>query len=123
MEKAAQPLTQEPQRIIATLCGEYCTLKITETGLKNSIMDATKDVRLYLKANGVHDYSLQEQGQDNKKMVGAYFLNPRPEKIEASLYRPVTKKGDPRIWFKQLGKYARPNDTLYVFAKEKELYV
>lgn len=123
LDRAAQPVTQEPQRIIATLCEEYCTLKITETGLKKGIMDATKDVRLYLKANEIHDYSLQEQGQEYKKMVGAYFLNPRPEKTEASLYRPVTKNGDPRIWFKQLGKYARPNDTLYVFAKGKELYV
>ena len=123
LERAAQPLTQEPQKTLAALCGDYCALKLTETGLKNGIMDATKDVRLFLSVEGIHDYSLQEQGEENKKMVDAYFLNPRPEKTEASLYRPVTKKGDPRIWFKQLKKYARPNDTLYVFAKGGKLYV
>ena len=40
-----------------------------------------------------------------------------------SLYRPSTKKGDPRIWFKGLGAYANPNDILGIIAFESNLYV
>jgi hypothetical protein len=42
---------------------------------------------------------------------------------QASLYRPITKNGDPRIWFTGLKKYANANDILGVFVFEMELYV
>ncbi len=41
----------------------------------------------------------------------------------ASLYRPNTKKGDPRIWFKGLGSYSNANDILGIIAFEEKLYV
>jgi hypothetical protein len=39
------------------------------------------------------------------------------------LYRPNTKKGDPRIWFKGLGSYSKSNDILGIIAFEGNLYV
>jgi hypothetical protein len=39
------------------------------------------------------------------------------------LYRPNTKKGDPRVWFKGLGTYANANDILAIIAFRRELYV
>jgi hypothetical protein len=35
-------------------------------------------------------------------------------KSQASLYRPSTKKGDPRIWFYDLPKVAEPNDIIAI---------
>jgi hypothetical protein len=39
------------------------------------------------------------------------------------MYRPITKKGDPRIWFKGLTGYASPNDIIGLFDFEGKLYV
>ncbi|MDO9262153.1 MAG: MvaI/BcnI family restriction endonuclease, partial [Flavobacteriaceae bacterium] len=41
----------------------------------------------------------------------------------ASLYRPNTKNGDPRIWFKGLGNYSKANDILGIIEFEGILYV
>jgi hypothetical protein len=41
----------------------------------------------------------------------------------ASLYRPRTKKGDPRIWFKGLNNICHSNDILAIFHFENSLYV
>lgn len=79
----------------------------TPTGLAKSILDATEDVRDYLLSRGLHDYSKQGQGPTEKVVVDGYFV--RPDKLEptrVSLYRPVTKTGDPRIW---LGEATRRN--------------
>jgi hypothetical protein len=89
---------------------EVTLIEPTETGLKKSIMDATGSVRSYLKDKNIHDYELQNQGQESKIQVNSYLVSPDGLiKSVAALYRPNTKNGDPRIWFKGLGAYARPN--------------
>lgn len=103
---------------------ELCIIEPTETGLKKSIMDATGTVRTYLKSKSIHDFTLQKQGQENKilinsTLISSYGIIPST----ASLYRPNTKKGDPRIWFKGLGNYAKANDILGIIAYEDELFV
>lgn len=96
----------------------------TKTGLNKSILDATFPVREYLKERKIHDYLLQNQGPDNKILVEAVLLD-GVEAIQskASLYRPNTKKGDPRIWFRKLKTIASPNDILAIIARARKLYV
>lgn len=94
----------------------------TATGYKKSIMDATLSVRDFLRESGMHEYSTQKQGL--RRYVPANFVLPdNCVKTMASLYRPVTKKGDPRIWFSKLTKYCRPTDLLAMIAHGGELYV
>jgi MvaI/BcnI restriction endonuclease family len=96
----------------------------TSIGLAKSILDATGLVRLYLETKHIHDYAAQKQGPDHKQLMKAYLVSPHlllPSM--ASLYRPQTKKGDPRIWFTELGTYANPNDILAIIAFGNELYV
>ncbi len=94
----------------------------TATGYKKSIMDATLSVRDFLRETGMHEYSTQKQGL--KRYVPANFVLPdNCVKTTASLYRPVTKKGDPRIWFSKLTKYCKPTDLLAMIAHGGELYV
>ena len=70
----------------------------------------------------MHEYTTQKQGL--KRYVPANFVLPDAcVKTTASLYRPVTKKGDPRIWFSKLGKYCKPTDLLAMIAHGGELYV
>lgn len=96
----------------------------TPTGFDKSIMDATSIVRSLLKESGIHDYELQGQGPDNKKMVASQLVYPdHVEETQASLYRPKTKHGDPRIWFKNLRKYCSPKNLLALIVYNKEIYV
>ena len=103
---------------------ELCLIEPTGTGLEKSIMDATGSVRAYLKANNIHDFELQKQGQESKIQINSFLISSDSlVNSVASLYRPNTKKGDPRIWFKGLGTYSNANDILGIIAFESDLYV
>ena len=96
----------------------------TPTGYSKSIMDAIGPVRSLLKSEGVHDYEIQSQGTEGKVMWPAFFMTTSGlVKSEASLYRPVTKKGDPRIWFKGLKQYCQPCNLLALFVYQRAIYV
>jgi MvaI/BcnI restriction endonuclease family len=103
---------------------ELTLIEPTETGLIKSIMDATGSVRSYLKAKNIHDFEIQKQGQESKVLLNSFLIK-NTEFISsiASLYRPNTKKGDPRIWFKGLGLYSKPNDILGIIEFQNTLYV
>ena len=103
---------------------ELTLIEPTATGLEKSIMDATAVVRVYLKEQGVHNYELQGQGGLNKVIVDSRIvLGNQVVNSRASLYRPETKKGDPRIWFSGLNNVANPNDILAITAFDGKLYV
>lgn len=103
---------------------EVTLIEPTGTGLEKSIMDATGSVRVYLKDKNIHDYELQNQGQESKIQVNSYLISSDGLiQSVASLYRPNTKKGDPRIWFKGLGTYANANDILGIISYNDDLYV
>lgn len=96
----------------------------TPTGMGKSIMDATAPVRELLRNAGIHDYSMQLQGPENKVLVETYFLDVDGMiETSASLYRPVTKQGDPRIWFYKLGKYAVSRNLLALIINDGCIYV
>ena len=96
----------------------------TQTGYTKSIMDATAPVRELLEDAKVHVYEEQLQGPENKKKVDAYFVYPdHLKKTEASLYRPKTKHGDPRIWFSGLKQYCDPYNLLALVVIDDAIYV
>ncbi len=103
---------------------EMSFLMPTATGLQKSIMDATAPFRLFLYERGIHDYGTQGQGTDYKRLIQSHIATENGFiSSQASLYRPITKKGDPRIWFSGLKRFAIPNDILGIFEFEMELYV
>lgn len=96
----------------------------TATGLEKAILDCIAPVRSYLRREGIHDFDRQAQGPEHKvKLTARVVLPDRLVDTTASLYRPVTKQGDPRIWFYGLGDYAEAGNLLAVFAIEGVLYV
>ena len=96
----------------------------TKTGLEKSIMDATGSVRNYLKEEKIHDFEIQKQGPNHKIIVRANLYDKvKAINSKASLYRPRTKKGDPRIWFSGLKKIAKPNDILAILFFENEFHI
>lgn len=105
---------------------EFTTIQITETGLKKSILDATAPVRAYLKEQRVHDYDLQIQGPEHKRVIDTYILTDVNHYLtKTSLYRPITKKGDPRFWVNKVRdvEFLRADDIFALIAHKELLYV
>ena len=103
---------------------DCCFIVPTDTGIKKSILDATFQVRNFLKKQNYHNFENQSQGTDSKKIKECFFLkNTGLIKSKVSLYRPNTKNGDPRIWFYSLGNYAKAFNLLAVFISNDVLYV
>ncbi|MGP5731966.1 MvaI/BcnI family restriction endonuclease [Arthrobacter rhombi] len=100
-------------------------IELTETGLSKGILDATQELREFLHVQGVHDYGAQPKGTEFKRYVDAHFLAADAEAVpaRASLYRPVTKNGDPRIWFSRLKNKVKSGDLLLVLWIDSQLWV
>lgn len=111
-------LTESEQNKIKLLTKNQVSLTLiepTETGLKKSIMDATGSVRNFLKSKNIHDYELQAQDPNYKVLIPTIIHTGfKTIKSQASLYRPVTKNGDPRIWFYKMTKIADANDIIAI---------
>ena len=96
----------------------------TATGLSKAIMDATWPLREHLARKGFHDYQLQGQGPDCKRVVDGMFVRPDGTvRVRVSLYRPVTKDGDPRIWISNLCSFAAPGDVLALIVDCQNLFI
>lgn len=97
----------------------------TRTGLEKSILDATAPVRIFLKSNELHDYGVQGLGarEHGEYLKAGLFSTDRVLNSRVSLYRPKTKKGDPRIWISRLTEYADPDDMLAIATLHGRLVV
>lgn len=104
---------------------EFTTIQITETGLKKSILDATAPVRAFFKEKNVHDYDLQLQGPEHKRLIDTIILTESAQYFtKTSLYRPITKKGDPRLWVNKVRdvEFLKANDIFALIAHNGLLY-
>jgi len=89
----------------------------TETGMGKSILDATANVRDFLKVAGIHDFEAQPQGTEHKRLIPTRLVTSAGiVGTTTSLYRPVTKQGDPRLWIYGLAQHAEPGNVLVLIA-------
>ncbi len=99
-------------------------LFVTPTGLEKSILDATEPMRALLRDCGFHNYSDQSQGPENKvKKIVYRIKDDQFEENVVSLYRPNTKKGDPRLWFYKMKDIVSPDDVCAVFPYENSIAI
>ncbi|MCZ4295035.1 MvaI/BcnI family restriction endonuclease [Vibrio sinaloensis] len=94
---------------------EFSIFEPTITGLRKSILDATQPVRTHFELEEFHFYWEQGQGPEYKVQTDAVFL--RDDTVitsKASLYRPKTKKGDPRMWFRGLPQFSDAGDQVAI---------
>ncbi|MGF1681035.1 MvaI/BcnI family restriction endonuclease [Photobacterium minamisatsumaniensis] len=109
---------------LAKIGAEFSIFEPTITGLKKSILDATQPVRTHFELEDFHDYAKQEQGPNNKVKKDGYFLtDDESVKTTASLYRPKTKKGDPRMWFRKLPSFCEPGDQVAIIIQDDRPYL
>lgn len=109
---------------LARLGIEHSIFEPTVTGLKKSILDATQNVRTHFRLIEFHDYDVQKQGPEYKQFREACFVDPNKSmKTKVSLYRPITKNGDPRMWFYNLGSFVEAGDQIAIVVLEKTAYL
>lgn len=122
-----RPLTKTEENRLKLLTKHSISLTLiepTETGLKKSIMDATGPVRNYLKEKNLHDFETQLQGPEHKRIFNGFIYERfNIERSNVSLYRPKTKKGDPRVWFSGLTKFVNPNDIVAIICYEGNFHI
>jgi len=96
----------------------------TKTGLSKSILDATEQIRENLASSQAHEFSNQLQGPENKRILPTKLVS-RGQIVDTktSLYRPLTKGGDPRLWIYGLKRHAQPTDLLAIFYNRPYLVV
>jgi hypothetical protein len=103
---------------------DFTLVQITTTGLKKSILDATAPIRTYFVEKGIHDYSEQLQGPEHKQLIQTLLLDETSVKeTKTSLYRPNTKKGDPRLWVSGLNEFTDADDIHAISAYNKKLFM
>ncbi len=104
---------------------EFTTIQITQTGFKKSILDATAPVRAFFKEKNVHDYEQQPQGPEHKRLIDTFILTESAKYFtKTSLYRPITKKGDPRLWVNKVRdiEFLKANDIFALIAHNGLLF-
>ncbi len=115
---------EENLRTLTQLRIEATFVQITATGFQKSILDATEPMRHYFKEHGVHDFGSQPQGPDHKRLIPTILYGDEGcSATTTSFYRPVTKKGDPRIWPRNVTKYCEPDDILAIIFHDGQLRI
>lgn len=95
----------------------------TPTGLEKSILDAHEDLRFFLAKSGIHYFDKQGQEPENKVKIPAnIIMESGVIGTHASLYRPNTKSGDPRIWISKLNTYSKPWNLIALFVNNGQIH-
>ena len=124
MKRELSKLESKNRDYLLQIFPEASTILLTKTGLEKSIMDATHPLRANLKLSKLHDYDLQMPGPDHKVLIEALIWDGSDfEESRASLYRPMTKDGDPRIWISKIQPFVKEDVVLSIVPFEKKLYV
>lgn len=118
-------LEEHRLEILTNYSPDIALLEPTGTALEKSIIDATKPVRAYLKIKKIHDYETQGLGQEEHGIFipTSLISGSSIKKTKSSLYRPKTKKGDPRIWVYGLKSFVKPNDIIGLWTLDKTLHI
>lgn len=101
---------------------EFAFIRMTDTMLDKSIIDASYYLRKILKDGNIVDYSNILPGEKIYEkaiiLIDDDFID---KKI--SYYKPETKKGDPRTWVYGLKNYVKAGDLVYFTIFESKLLV
>lgn len=117
-------LVENNKKQLTQLGVEFSIFEPTPTGLKKSILDATHTVRSHFELEDFHFYMQQGQGPEHKIVKDASLLSSEKSfNSKVSLYRPNTKKGDPRMWFRNLSKIANAGDQVAIIIEEGCAYL
>ncbi len=100
---------------------EFALIRLTETMIKKSIIDASEGLRKILFDNKLVDFKHLIPGGEKEYRK---TIIPTDSIIEtkSSFYRPRSKDGDPRFCIYNLKKYIKPNETINFLTKETNFF-
>jgi len=101
---------------------EFALIRMTETMLDKSTIDASDLIRIILRKYNVVDYREVTPGGEKIYKKALIVLDDIHEKT-VSYYRPKTKKGDPRFWVYKLQTLVDVNTLIYFTIFEDNLIV
>lgn len=108
--------------IIACHNEDFALIRLTDTMLDKSTIDAGAQIRTILSDNSILDYSNLTPGID-KVILDGLLLTNKVTPIKISCYRPQTKKGDPRLWIYGLRKLLRSGEMIYLTVYRNQVCV
>ncbi|QFI36313.1 hypothetical protein FR932_00030 (plasmid) [Moritella marina ATCC 15381] len=124
LDKSIKLLVENNKKTLTNLGIEFSIFEPTLTGLRKSILDATHTVRSHFEIEDFHYYWEQGQGRDHKIIKDGFLLTKTASiPTRVSLYRPETKKGDPRMWFKKLSELAAAGDQVAIIIENNQVYL
>ena len=108
--EAGETLFIEKLQALASI--DYALIRITETMMDKSIIDASQIIRDILEQSDLISYNEISQGQ---KIISSSQVLSDFGWVEekCSFYRPKTKSGDPRFWIYNLKSYAELGTLIY----------
>lgn len=102
---------------------DFALIRMTDTMLSKSIIDASYEIRMVMKDAGLVDYSTMQKGQGGKLVLDSAILSHEGVIINSSsFYRPNTKLGDPRFWIYNFKNIVRSNDLVYFTVYEGQFF-
>ncbi len=102
------------QKIVAHSKTEFAVIRLTDTMMDKSIIDAHGYLRKILREENIVNYDILPQGPKHKILKEATFLTDSEKTVKVSFYRPVTKNGDPRFWVYNLNKFMRSGQLVFL---------
>lgn len=105
-------------------CIDYTFVRVTESGYKRNMLEATGTMRYYFEKSGIHDYANQLKGEEHKVSLPSLIWNDSSATLTmTSLFRSETESGDPCIWPDGMEKYCKPDDILALIYYSKRLHI
>ena len=97
---------------------------LTDNILNHSIFDASKQIVRYLKEQGIHDFSVQENGKEARILVTTHILTFKDDILsQTSMYKAGTR-GDKRMWFgAKVLPFAENGNIFVIIAYKGELFI
>lgn len=123
LSKSDFPIDQALQ-LFANSNLEVGLLVPTPTGLSKSILDAHEDLRDYFRIAQIHDFRTQIQGAAGKISMPVKIIQATNViNSTMTLYRPMTKFGDPRLWIAKLNRFSQPWNLIVIAKVNSELFI
>ncbi|MGG4467386.1 MvaI/BcnI family restriction endonuclease [Paenibacillus alvei] len=118
------PKQQENQliQIIQKYCrNEFALIRMTDTMLNKSIIDASEEFRGIVRET-ILDYRRINKGKEFKQLHPSIVISPSGIlENQTSFYRPETKNGDPRFWIYKLKGVVNPLELVYFTVHDSRL--
>lgn len=114
-------LEKELIQVVQNYCrNEFALIRMTNTMLKKNIIDASEEMRLFLKAENIVNFEEIVQGEKRMR-DSTILLSESPVLTKISFYRPKTKSGDPRFWIYKFGHYVDSSTLIYFTVYEDRI--